>query len=356
MPYRVSAGEIAVDRLGLGDRPTIVDPWLNAGIPAVALEDSGDASAALSADAAPALEGFLERFLALSAEGLEDEWDNHYLPITLGGRTLVAGEAVWVSVVAGLLALALLFSLVFARGLKKYLRALARTGWVLLPLLGLAVAALVAATFGLEALHALRAFPTLWTWRPGAFLAAKLAAAALLSFAVAIPLTRLGISRHASLLSAASLLLLLVDVLVVLAIDVSLTFPFLWAFSWVFLASRARTRAGKFLLFFPSALLIIAGFVEALSAPSLPLARFLLFSRWWGNLLIAVLALPFLLFLLRIGLALPAAPGRRQPRTAGLRRARARAAGGRDGLPGGPGRRCGRRSPRPRRGPYRSGR
>jgi hypothetical protein len=310
VPYRLSTGSLAVDRLGLGDRPTIVEPWLKAGIPAVALEDSGDASTALSADAAPALAGFLERFLALSAEGLEDEWDNHYLPITLGGRTLVAGEAVWVSIVAGILALLLLLSLVFVRGLKKYLRALARTGWVLLPLLGLAVAALVAATLGLEGLLALRGFPTLWTWRPGLFLACKLAVAALAAFAAGVPLSRLGIERHTSFLSAGALLLLLVDVLVVLAIDVSLAFPFLWAFCWVFLSSRARRRRLKFLLFLPSALPIIAGFAEALSSPSLPLARFLLFSRWWGNLLIAVLALPFLLFLLRIGLALPVSPRR----------------------------------------------
>jgi hypothetical protein len=311
VPYRLSAGELAVDRLGLGERQSIIEPWLKSGIPAVALEDSGEPSAAPGVDQGAALAGFLDRFLALSDNGLEDEWDNHYLPITAGGRTLVAGEAVWVSVVAGLLALLLLFSLVFVRGLKKYVRALARTGWALLPLLGLGVAALVAATLGLEGLLALRAFPTLWTWRPGVFLAAKLAAASLLTLAAVLPLTRLGIERHASLLSAASLLLLLVDVLVVLAIDVSLTFPFLWAFCWVFMASRARRRTTKLILFVPSAFLIIAGFAEALTSPSLPLARFLLFSRWWGNLLIAVLALPFLLFLLRIGLALPGPAGRR---------------------------------------------
>jgi hypothetical protein len=311
VPYRLSTEELAVDRLGLGDRPSIIEPWLKSGVPAVALEDSGGPSAAPTEDQGAALAGFLDRFLALSEGGLEDEWDNHYLPITAGGRTFVAGEAIWVSVAAGVLSLLLLFSLVFARGLKKYVRALARTGWTLLPLLGLGVAALVAATLGLEGLLALRAFPTLWTWRPGVFLAAKLAAAALLTLAALLPLARLGIERHASLLSAAALLLLLVDVLVVLAIDVSLTFPFLWAFCWVFLASRARRRATKFILFFPSAFLIVAGFAAALSAPSLPLARFLLFSRWWGDLLIAVLALPFLLFLLRIGLALPGAAGRR---------------------------------------------
>ncbi len=313
VPYRLRAGELAVDRIGLGERGSIIEPWLKAGIPAVALEDSARAAAVPAEDRAGALAAHLDRFLAASAEGLEEEWDNHYLPLTVGGRTFVAGEVVWVSVVAGLLALLLLFSLVFVRGLKKYVRALARTGWVLVPLLGLAVAALVAATLGLEGLLALRAFPTLWTWRPGVFLVAKLATAAFLAVAAAQPFARLGLGRHASFLSAASLLLLLVDVLVVLAIDVSLTFPFLWAFGWVFLASRARRRAGKLLLFLPSGLLIVAGFAEAISSPSLPLARFLLLSRWWGNLLFAVLALPFHLFILRIGLALPGTPGRRRP-------------------------------------------
>ena len=320
VPYRLAAGELAVNRLGLGDRKTIVEPWLLAGVPAVALEDAaagataaGAAAAGAASDSA-ALADFLDRFLALSSGGFDEEWDNHHLPLAIGGRTVVLDEPVWVALVAGTLALLLLSSLVFARGLKKYLRALGRTGWVLAPLLAVAGAALLAATLGLERLLALRGFPTLWTWRPGAFLAAKLAIAAFLAAAALLPLTRLGISRHASFFSAAALLLLLVDVLVVLAIDVSLTGPFLWAFGWVFLASRARRRVLKLLLFLPSALLIAVGFAAALSAPSLPLARFLLFSRWSGNLLIAVLALPFLLFLLRIAFALPLRrrkPGRR---------------------------------------------
>jgi hypothetical protein len=309
--YRLSTGELAVNRLGLGDRKTIVDPWLLAGVPAIALEDAAPGE---GAPGTAALEGFLVRFLELSVDGLGEEWDNHHLPITIGERTIVLGEPVWVVLVAGTLALLLLSSLVFARGLKKYLRALGRTGWVLAPLLAVATAALLAATLGLEGLLALRGFPTLWTWRPSAFLVAKLAAATLLAGAALLPLTRLGIGRFASFFSAAALLLLLVDVLIVTAIDVSLAGPFLWAFGWVFLASRARRRVLKLLLFLPSALPIAIGFAAALSAPSLPLARFLLFSRGWGNLLIAVLALPFLMFLLRVAFALPLRrrkPGRR---------------------------------------------
>ncbi len=313
VPYRLSAGELAVDRLGLGDRPTIIEPWLLAGVPAVALEDApggaaaaAGGAAATAGGAAAALADFLDRFLAASGSGLEEEWDNHHLPIEIGGRTVVLGEPVWVALSAGTLALLLLLSLVFARGLKKYLRALGSTGWVLAPLLAVAAAALLAATIGLEWLLSLRGFPTLWTWRPAVFLGAKLAVAAFLAAAALLPLTRLGIARHASFFSASALLLLLVDVLVVIAIDVSLAGPFLWAFGWAFLTSRARRRVLKILLFLPSAVPIAAGFALALSAPSLPLARFLLFSRWWGNLLIAVLALPFLLFLLRISFALPA--------------------------------------------------
>ena len=322
VPYRLATGELAVNRLGLGDRKTIVEPWLRAGVPAVALEDAA-AGAAIGAAASveratdpAALEGFLVRFLDLSADGFGEEWDNHYLPLTIGGRTIVLGETVWVALVAGTLALLLLSSLVFARGLKKYLRALGRTGWVLAPLLAVAGAALLAATLGLEGLLALRGFPTLWTWRPGASLGARLAVAAFLAVAALLPLTRLGIARHASFFSAAALLLLLVDVLIVTAIDVSLAGPFLWAFGWTFFASRARRRVLKLLLFLPSALPIAIGFAAALSAPSLPLARFLLFSRWWGNLLVAVLALPFLLFLLRVAFAI--SPRRRGRRALGV--------------------------------------
>ncbi len=101
MPYRLGIGELAVDRLGLGERRSIIEPWLKYGLPAVALEDSREPSAAPASDPAEALAGFLDRFIALSDDGFGDEWDNHYLPMTFGGRTLVGGEAMWVSVAAG---------------------------------------------------------------------------------------------------------------------------------------------------------------------------------------------------------------------------------------------------------------
>jgi hypothetical protein len=67
----------------------------------------------------------------------------------------------------------------------------------------------------------------------------------------------------------------------------------------------APNRYMKAILFLPAAVPGLRGLVTVFTTPALPFCRFLLLSPVWGNLLVAGVCLPFILVLLRLGLAFP---------------------------------------------------
>jgi hypothetical protein len=68
------------------------------------------------------------------------------------------------------------------------------------------------------------------------------------------------------------------------------------------LAAMTRTRWGKLLFFLPSSYLGVRGLIEVFLIPALPFCRFILLSPIRGNLLIAAVILPFILYGIRLGL------------------------------------------------------
>jgi hypothetical protein len=64
-------------------------------------------------------------------------------------------------------------------------------------------------------------------------------------------------------------------------------------------------RYAKAALFLPAPFWGIRGLVTVFTTPALPFCHFLLLSPVWGNLLAAGVCLPFILFLLRLGLLFP---------------------------------------------------
>jgi hypothetical protein len=100
-------------------------------------------------------------------------------------------------------------------------------------------------------------------------------------------------------------LFLLVDIVVVAALDISFSWYFLLAFLFLFLSALVPNKVGKFLLFLPAPYAMVRGLVGIFLMPALPFCRLVLLSPLWGNLLIAGVVLPFILALLRIGLLFP---------------------------------------------------
>ena len=321
VPFLARPEEHHVLRLGLTDERTLIEPFLAAGIPAVGLEGEYGGGGGAS-DPLAALASFTEGFLAASSSGIPQEWDRHYLLFRVGEGSFVVPEQAYVAILVCSLSAMLLYSLVFHRGLRKYVRSLVRNFPRVIPIVGLTFVFLLAGTFAVDGLLALRRFPRLWEYVPLESLGLKVAIPLFLYSALYNVLRRLPFPRSGSFYTAAALFFLLLDIVVVSALDISFTWYFLLAFVFVFLSALVPNRVGKFLLVLPAPYAMVRGLIEIFLLPALPFCRLVLLSPLWGNLLIAGVCLPFVLALLRIGLLFPGTGllrrGVREPLIAGI--------------------------------------
>jgi hypothetical protein len=304
IPFRLQADEVQAFRLGATDERTQIEPWLKAGFPAVGVEgDYGAASG--TPDILPALSTFLANFVSAGRAAAPEEWDRHYLLVQAFGQSLIVGETVSIAVLGGTLALFLLFALIRLRRLKKYTRTLVRYSGAIVPVAGLTFLFLVAGTYAVGAIPALRRFPDLWKYAPLEFLGLKICIALFLCAALYAPLRHLPFPRKGSFYSAAALLFLLVEIGVVASFDVTFTPYFLWAFLFVAASTLARNRWVKLAWALPAPLWAVRGIVMIFLLPAYPLSHVLTFSPLLGNLLVAGACLPFIFLILRLGLIFP---------------------------------------------------
>ena len=303
VPFILKGDEVQVYRLGLANGPTITDPYLQAGYPAISLE--GEYAGTASENPSmwmSAFSSFLGAFVLANSGGLVGDWDRHYLVFQETGGSLILDEKSYVVLLLLVLSGVLLYSLVFRKGLKKYIRTLLRNAWSILPVLAISFVMLAAGTYAIDAVLQIRRFQSLWSYAPLTFLVFKLTVALLLLSALYGPLRKLPFPRNGSFYSAASVLFLLIAIVVVAAINISFSFYFLWAFVFVLAATMVRNRWAKLLLFLPSAFWGVRGMIRIFLLPALPFCRAILLSPVNGNLLISLALLPFVLFIIRLNL------------------------------------------------------
>lgn len=320
---RSTANQLA--RIGLPRQPSMADPYLAAGYPAIELAGrySGARTAAVDAwveDFAAVIEALHPRVAGASS----DEWERHYLFMRIGELRLTLDEIGVIASVAAALALALALAVLVPRRLHPYRRLLLRHAW-LLPLAAVAVyAALTAATALLAALLAVRDLPSLWQRLPGPALAFKgttallfvMVAAKVLAQGAAAWRTLRGTDRaskpdtdpaqrrrpEAGALSAGAAALLPAVVAAVTAIDPTASLPFICAYAGALLFCLTRLRTAKVIWLAVSVAAPAAAVADLIGAGADGLLESLLVSSMAGNALITLALLPFVLMALRLTL------------------------------------------------------
>lgn len=320
---RSTANQLA--RIGLPRQPSMVDPYLAAGYPAIELAGrySGARTAAVDAwveDFAAVIEALHPRVAGASS----DEWERHYLFMRIGELRLTLDEIGVIASVAATLALALALAVLVPRRLHPYRRLLLRHAW-LLPLAAVAVyAALTAATALLAALLAVRDLPSLWQRLPGPALAFKgttallfvMVAAKVLAQGAAAWRTLRGTDRspepdtdpaqrrrpEAGALSAGAAALLPAVVAAVTAIDPTASLPFICAYAGALLFCLTRLLTAKVIWLAVSVAAPAAAVADLIGAGADGLLETLLMSSMTGNALITLALLPFVLMALRLTL------------------------------------------------------
>ncbi len=307
--FLARGNENQIFRMGLTSERTIMESFLASGYPAVSLEGDYEPATGADQDWIASFLRFLDTLIEGFWQGIPESWDRHYLFFQARGFYLIISERVYITVFLVILSLAAVYSLAFSARMKKYLRTLGRGLWTIPILCALAFGILLLASLALEAVMWIRNFPSLWEHLPLPFLALKCSLCGFLLTLLLPLLRRLPFSKNGSFYSACALLLLVIDVLLLAAVNVSFSYYLLWALLFALFFAIAPWPKLKLLFFLASPYWIVKTIVELFAIGQTDFCEVVLLSRLWGNLLLAAIVLPFALMGIRLSF-LFRSPGR----------------------------------------------
>ncbi len=307
LTWSVPTALLQLQRIGLGPKGVLIQPYFDAGIPALTLTHSGsDLTLPISVGRfGRRFESTVDSFLSQHADGLPAAWDRNYLFFRTQNGYFSLDEAFHVASIFVVMGLTLLYGFIARARTRRYRNTIARNIWNIPGFAVVCFAFLFLTTLIIRQLLEVRAFPEFWAYYPVGFFFMKILGAVFLFSLTLQVVMRLPFSKNGSFYSATALLLLFTSVVVSAIVDVAVSYYFIWAFLCAFLFSVSRRRRYMYLLMVlaPTPLLVFT--FEALRLPELQVTETLLLSPIRGNLLQTLIVLPFLLMFVRMDFLIP---------------------------------------------------
>jgi hypothetical protein len=287
-------------RLGLHDRRTKIDPLLQLEYPSIEfLSNTYDDDADIPSELIKYIEA-LEKFATYHSEGFPFSWDRHYLFFQLRNLIFVINETQYILIVFIGMALILALALAKPATFKRYAKTIYRNLWDIPVLLLSIFLIFYGSTVLVKMLLFLRKNQSLWESIPVVFILLKFGIGFFSFIFIFQFLKRLPFSRNSSFYTGASIFLFLIALLAILFINISLTSYVLWALFFSILFSIASDKWVKLLCYFGSMSLALKGLWDILTIPSLQAIELFLLSDIYGNLILSLFLLPFVLMLIRL--------------------------------------------------------
>ena len=289
-----SSTESILFRLSAAGRKSPIADYLKAGYPAVGIETADSSGTMISGEQMTA---FYYSLAESTAEGYSDDRDIHYV--------FGLNEWNYLLVYITVIALLMLYPIFRRRHFGWYMRTLTRSFWSL-PLLFLFTYALLAlSTIAIRQAMSAAGFPELWRYKPFTVFMIKITAA-LLMYSLSFRLIRkLPFSRRGSFYSISSIFFLTAGLLVLTWLDLSLSFFALWPLFFIFLFTIVRKPVVKLVFLAASVIWLVIAVYEIFMLPAYPAIRLMSISILRGNLLSALILLPFILAAIRLDLSAP---------------------------------------------------
>ncbi len=298
--YRFKEDENQIHRLGMWGVPTRINPYLQAGYPALTLEGEEYSS---SSAVIPWITGFYSFFFSLienNTDGFPEQWDRHYLYFNLFGKPFSIGEEAYLYLLLAVIITPLVYPFFLPRKFNRYLRTLGRNFWDIPVLMLLIFLFLIVGTYGVQFILMLRGFPSLWQHAPLVVFLIKASISMILFFLSFGMLKKIRFSQNSTFYSSSALFMLLLAILTISVLDISMTYSLLWAFAFSFIFSIVPNKYIKALMLAFSTLLIINSLANAFAQGADRVIEFLILSPLKGNIFLSLLILPFLLMLIRL--------------------------------------------------------
>ncbi len=297
LPYGFRQGRNLIYRLRLNDHPSILDRYMANDYPAILFTTKTTAAAVNDR-----YYSFLLHLAAGTPWNIPSNlnWDRHYLFLNPGGYPLFVNEQTYILFLILLFSLILLYPFIEGARFNRYAQSIVRHLWTVPVLFLITFLFLSAATFALKSIFVIRSFDTLWRETPLLFLLFKLLSTSFLFLLSVRLFTFLKFAYKGSFYSAASMLFIILDVLVLSAVDISFAFYLVPVLFSIFLFTIFRNRWKKLFFLVLSTAILLAGMVNMFYSNSYRVIHIFLLSAVYGNLIITANLLPVLLMTYRI--------------------------------------------------------
>ena len=297
---KIKGAEIQFSRFGFGESPSLIQPYLRAGFPALLMTGAGTLEEEEWHDWIGRMVLFFTRFLDNSHPGFPAEEDTHYLFFQWGDHPVIIPETEYMAALIMVLAALLLYPFFARRRFRRYTWLIRHHLWILPALVALTYLFLLLGTLSVDALLLASNNSELWKAAPVPLYLLKYSGALLFTALLYGIFKRLPFSRKGNFYSAAALQLLFVDLLVISFINISFSYYILWTFLFTFLFTIFRRKELKLTALVISMAWLFVFLVQIFSYPQEDLVRILLLSRVKGNLLQALILLPFIFLIIRL--------------------------------------------------------
>lgn len=296
----IRGAEIQFSRFGFGESPSLIQPYLSAGFPALLMTGEGTLAEEEWDQWIDRMLNFFSDFMESYAEGFPAEEDIHYLFFQWGDRPIFIPETEYMAALIIVLAALLLYPFFARRRFRRYTWLIRHHLWILPALVALTYLFLLLGTVSVDALLLASNNAELWKVAPVPLYLLKFSGALLFTALLYGVFKKLPFSRKGNFYSAAALQLLFVDLLVISFINISFSYYILWTFLFSFLFTILRRKELKLAALLISMVWIFVFLVQIFSYPQEDLIRILLLSRVKGNLLQALILLPFIFLIIRL--------------------------------------------------------
>jgi len=298
IPAVLEANRLQLYRLGLADSYGPASPYLEAGIPAIELRDAPGESAPIEG---ARLDSLVDALVSANAQGFSASWDLHYLIFQVGRLSATVRETAYVGFIVAFCAAVSLYILALTITRREAAKSLlARTPlllWQAFALYAVLVAVFLAGNLAARLDTLVLGSGDAWRAAPRVFAAARLLASMLLFLSViSLSVARGSLTANPYFYEFVAVICLGVDVFAFSAVDLPMSFYFLWAFSiaGISLATRKgwATLAAYGLMYAP--LLLVAADLAA--RPEYAAYARLVEPGAAGSVALAALGLPFFAF------------------------------------------------------------
>jgi hypothetical protein len=304
--FRTSGVENQLYRMGLKKEQPIIDPYLRAGYPALALEGEYDPVSDEEGEAwFAAMDLFFRHFMESFKEGIPVSWDRHYLLFQIRSFFLILPEFVYLILLAVVMGLSILAVQLFYKRFLVYLKWVIKNSWFLLIIFGICFIFFFCASISIEGIMKLRNNQELWKDQILLFTIFKFSFFGLFWMLITPLRRRLPYTRNKKFYSSSALLFLFLDMIILSIFNISFSYYFLWAYFFILLFILFRNRFLKLLFLILAPLWLVIVSIDLFINSELEFFRIVLLSRYYGNLLLSVFLLPFILLLVKLPMLFP---------------------------------------------------